>query len=78
MTLFCHEQPETLTVKTELAGRAPGKVALSSHRSIPAAAASSPMRRHPLARREAKVVGFDYSAASLCICSTVRVKSQTA
>src|SRR5918999_1692707 len=66
MHLFCHEQPETLTVQTDVADARPGKVALAQSPFYPGGGGQ-------LADRgvirwqggEAKVVGFDYSAGKL-------------
>ena len=66
MHLFCHEQPEILTVQTDVADARPGKVALAQSPFYPGGGGQ-------LADRgvirwqggEAKVVGFDYSAGKL-------------
>src|ERR1044072_1984547 len=66
MHLFCHEQPETLTVQTDVADARPGKAALVQSPFYPGGGGQ-------LADRgvirwqggEAKVVGFDYSAGKL-------------
>jgi misacylated tRNA(Ala) deacylase len=66
MHLFCHEQPETLVVETEIADARPGKVVLATSPFYPGGGGQ-------LADRgvlrwtggEAKVTGFDYSAGKL-------------
>jgi misacylated tRNA(Ala) deacylase len=66
MHLFCHEQPETLIVETEVADARPGKVALATSPFYPGGGGQ-------LADRgvirwdggEIKVVGFEYSAGKL-------------
>ena len=66
MHLFCHDQPETLTVETEVADARPGRVALAQSPFYPGGGGQ-------LADRgvirwsggEAKVTGFDYSAGKL-------------
>jgi len=66
MHLFCHEQPETLTVQTDVAEARPGKVALVQSPFYPGGGGQ-------LADRgtiswqggEAKVVGFEVSAGKL-------------
>ena len=66
MHLFCHEQPETLTVQTDVADARPGKVALVQTPFYPGGGGQ-------LADRgvlrwqsgEAKVVGFEVSAGKL-------------
>src|SRR5918999_302612 len=66
MHLFCHEQPETLTVQTDVADARPGKVALAQSPFYPGGGGQ-------LADRgvirwqggEAKVVGFDYAPGKL-------------
>ena len=66
MHLFCHEQPETLTVQTDVTDARPGKVALVQSPFYPGGGGQ-------LADRgvirwqggEAKVTGFEYSAGRL-------------
>jgi misacylated tRNA(Ala) deacylase len=66
MHLFCHEQPETLTVQTDVADARPGKVALCQSPFYPGGGGQ-------LADRgiirwqggEAKVTGFEHSAGKL-------------
>jgi misacylated tRNA(Ala) deacylase len=66
MHLFCHEQPDTLVVQTEIADARPGKVTLTTSPFYPGGGGQ-------LADRgvirwsggEAKVVGFEYSAGTL-------------
>ena len=66
MHLFCHEQPDILTVETEIVDARPGKVALAQSPFYPGGGGQ-------LADRgilnwsggEAKVVGFDISAGKL-------------
>jgi len=66
MHLFCHEQPETLIVETEIADSRPGKVALATSPFYPGGGGQ-------LADRgvirwkdgEAKVIGFEYTAGKL-------------
>ena len=66
MHLFCHEQPETLTLQTDVADARPGKVALIQSPFYPGGGGQ-------LADRgvirwqggEAKVVGFEVSAGKL-------------
>jgi misacylated tRNA(Ala) deacylase len=66
MHLFCHEQPETLTVETEIADARPGKVVLAVSPFYPGGGGQ-------LADRgvirwnggEAKVIGFEHSAGKL-------------
>src|SRR5260370_31197454 len=66
MHLFCHEQPDTLVVQTEIADARPGKVTLTTSPFYPGGGGQ-------LADRgvirwnggEAKVVGFEYSAGKL-------------
>jgi misacylated tRNA(Ala) deacylase len=66
MHLFCHEQPDTLTLQTEVADSRPGKVVLAQSPFYPGGGGQ-------LADRgvirwqggEAKVTGFEYSAGKL-------------
>jgi misacylated tRNA(Ala) deacylase len=66
MHLFCHDQPETLTLQTDVADARPGKVVLAQSPFYPGGGGQ-------LADRgvirwqsgEAKVVGFEYSAGKL-------------
>src|SRR5215470_13884174 len=66
MHLFCHEQPETILVETEIADSRPGKVALATSPFYPGGGGQ-------LADRgvirwqggEAKVTGFEYTAGKL-------------
>src|SRR5215471_3245045 len=66
MHLFCHEQPDTLALETEVADARPGKIALAVSPFYPGGGGQ-------LADRgvirwsggEAKVTGFDYSAGKL-------------
>jgi misacylated tRNA(Ala) deacylase len=66
MHLFCHEQPETLVVQTEIVDARPGKVVLATSPFYPGGGGQ-------LADRgvirwnggEAKVTGFEYSAGKL-------------
>jgi misacylated tRNA(Ala) deacylase len=66
MQLFCHEQPDTLVVQTEVADVRPGKVTLTTSPFYPGGGGQ-------LADRgvirwtggEATVVGFEYSAGKL-------------
>jgi misacylated tRNA(Ala) deacylase len=66
MHLFCHEQPETLVVQTEIVDARPGKVVLATSPFYPGGGGQ-------LADRgvvrwnggEAKVTGFEYSAGNL-------------
>ena len=66
MHLFCHEQPETLIVETQVADARPGKVALATSPFYPGGGGQ-------LADRgvirwkdgEAKVTGFEYTAGKL-------------
>lgn len=66
MHLFCHEQPETLTLQTEVADARPGKVVLAQSPFYPGGGGQ-------LADRgtirwqggEARITGFEYSAGKL-------------
>jgi misacylated tRNA(Ala) deacylase len=66
MHLFCHEQPETLIVQTEVADARPGKVALTVSPFYPGGGGQ--LGDRGVIRwngGEAKVVGFEYSAGKL-------------
>ena len=66
MHLFCHDNPETLTIHTDIADARPGKVVLAQSPFYPGGGGQ-------LADRgairwqggEAKVIGFEYSAGKL-------------
>jgi misacylated tRNA(Ala) deacylase len=66
MHLFCHEQPETLVVETEIADTRPGKVVLATSPFYPGGGGQL-ADRGVLRWKDgaAKVTGFDYSAGKL-------------
>src|SRR5882757_5422022 len=66
MHLFCHEQPETLIVPTDVADARPGKVALAQSPFYPGGGGQ--LADRGVIRWQggaAKVVGFEYSAGKL-------------
>jgi len=66
MHLFCHEQPETLVVPTEVADARPGKVTLATSPFYPGGGGQ--LGDRGVIRwqgGEAKVVGFEHSAGKL-------------
>ena len=66
MHLFCHEEPETLVVQTEIVDARPGKVALATSPFYPGGGGQLADRGViRWAGGEAKVTGFDYSAGKL-------------
>jgi misacylated tRNA(Ala) deacylase len=66
MHLFCHEQPETLTVQTDVADARPGKVALVQSPFYPGGGGQLADRGAIRWQAgEAKVVGFEVSAGKL-------------
>jgi misacylated tRNA(Ala) deacylase len=66
MHLFCHEQPETLLVETQVADSRPGKVALAISPFYPGGGGQLPDRGViRWTGGEAKVTGFEYSAGKL-------------
>ena len=66
MHLFCHEQPETLVVQTEITDARPGKVALATSPFYPGGGGQLADRGViRWAGGEARVTGFDYSAGKL-------------
>lgn len=66
MHLFCHEQPETLTVQTDVADARPGKVALVQSPFYPGGGGQLADRGAIRWRGgKAKVVGFEVSAGKL-------------
>ena len=66
MHLFCHEQPETLVVETEVADARPGKVALATSPFYPGGGGQLADRGVIRWKEgEAKVTGVEYSAGKL-------------
>lgn len=66
MHLFCHEQPDTLAVETEIVDAQPGKVALAQSPFYPGGGGQLADRGTlSWSDGEAKVVGFDISAGKL-------------
>src|SRR5437899_5469716 len=66
MHLFCHEQPDTLVVQTEIADARPGKVALEISPFYPGGGGQ--LGDRGIIRwkgGEAKVTGFEYSAGKV-------------
>jgi misacylated tRNA(Ala) deacylase len=66
MHLYCHDNPETLTLQTEVADARPGKVALLQSPFYPGGGGQLPDRG--IVRwsgGEARVTGFEYSAGRL-------------
>jgi misacylated tRNA(Ala) deacylase len=66
MHLFCHDQPETLTLQTEVADARPGKVVLAQSPFYPGGGGQLADRGVIRWQNgETKVVGFEYSAGKL-------------
>jgi misacylated tRNA(Ala) deacylase len=66
MHLFCHDQPETLVVETEVADARPGKVALAMSPFYPGGGGQLADRGVIRGKDgEARVSGFEYSAGKL-------------
>ena len=66
MHLFCHDQPETLTLQTDVADARPGKVVLAQSPFYPGGGGQ--LADRGIVRwqgGEARVVGFEYSAGKL-------------
>ena len=66
MHLYCHDNPETLTLETEVADARPGKIVLAQSPFYPGGGGQ--LADRGIVRwsgGEAKVIGFDYSAGAL-------------